>query len=304
MKTTYLFYIDESGQREYGPGTSRYFALCALAVPVESWQLLNANVCSLKQSYFHDPKVEIKSSWLRQPLSAQKRYVERYGVSEPALHECVGRLYALLDDPAVVLFASIVDKVQMTQQYSTPQSPSSLAYRHIFERFQRFLVGQADNSFGVVIFDKIHDAAYREKGYENLLAQQHLRYQQQGTDFVEVHNIVEGLLFISSAENNLIQLADLCAYDVFRQFREHGSEWDDPSAEHWPLYGYFRRIVHKFYRDSGGILSGYGIKKYPDYRKLGMPRVEWVLQEDAAQGWSVGRSRPGRLRECEPTYQE
>lgn len=303
MSTTYLFYVDESGQREYGSGTSRYFALCAVGIPVESWQLLNTNIYNLKQSYFGTPTVEIKSSWLRQPASARKRYLEPYHIAEESLRECVNRLYEVLDNPAVALFASVVDKIQMSEKYSVPQNPSSLAYRHIFERFQHFLETQGDNSYGVVIFDKIHDATFREKGYENLLARQHLRYLQQGTDFVEINNIVEGLLFISSADNNFVQLVDLCAYDVFRQFKEHGAQWDEPTGEQWPLYGYFRRILHKFYRGPGGMLAGYGIKKYPDFNKLGVPRVNWALRRDELLGWSVWRSEAKHLREFEIPYE-
>ncbi len=303
MTTTYLFYIDESGQREYGIKTSRYFALCGLGIPVETWQLLNTNVYSLKQSYFGAPTVEIKSSWLRQPLSAGARYIEPYHLSREALRECVSRLYDLLDNPAVVLFASVIDKVQMTDKYVAPQSPSSLAYRLLFERFQQFLESQGEGSHGLVIFDRIHDANFREQGYENLLAQQHLRYLQQGTEFVEISNIVEGLLFISSAVNNFIQLADLCAYDVFRQFKEHGSEWDAPQGEQWPLYGYLKRIVHRFYRGPGGLLAGYGLKKYPDFAKLGLQKVNWTLRGDEVSGWAVCQATSRRLREWEAPYE-
>jgi len=288
MPNTYLFYVDESGQREYGQ-TSRYFALCGLGIPVELWQLLNNNVHTLKLSYCGIPAVEIKSAWLRQPEARKKHYLDPYGITEATLQECVTRLYEVLDHPALVLFASVVDKVQMTDAYIAPQNPSSLAYRHIFERFQHFLESQADATYGLVIFDKIHDAAFRTKGYENLLARQHLRYLQQGTDFVQIDNVVEGLLFISSAENNFIQLADLCAYDLFRQFRDHGKQWDTPAGDRWPLYEYFGRIVHRFYTGPGNVLSGFGIKKYPDHKKLKLPRINWVLTGDEFSGWGVYR---------------
>jgi hypothetical protein len=59
------------------------------------------------------------------------------------------------------------------------------------------------------------------------------------------------LLFISSSENNFLQVADLCAYDLFRQFKDHGEEWDSPTADKWPLYRYFSRIVRQFYTGPG-----------------------------------------------------
>jgi hypothetical protein len=257
---------------------------------------------TLKQSYFGDPTVEIKSSWVRQPAAAQKRYLEPYKVSEEALHECVGRLYDLLDNRSLALFGAVVDKVQMQKVYTVPQNPNSLAYRLLFERLH-FLTGQGPDCYGVVIFDRIHDADFREKGYENLLAAQHLRYLQKGTDFVEIANIVEGLLFISSSVNNFIQLADLCAYDVFRQFKDHGAQWDKPDGDGWPLYGHFRRILPRFYRGPGGLLAGYGVKKYPDFSKLGLPRVNWVLAGDEVLGCRVIRRETRQLREEALPYQ-
>ena len=284
MPNTYLFYIDESGQREYGQNTSRYFALCGLGVPIDSWQLLNSDVNSIKVSYFDDPTVEIKSVWLRLPKHRKEHYVDRYGIAEEKLTECVTRLYEVLDRPSLHLFGVIVDKVQMQEVYSAPQNPSSLAYRLIFERFQHFLEIPDEPTYGIVIFDKIDDAAFRTKGYENLLSRQHLRYLQQGTDFVKIDNIVEGLLFIPSHVNNLVQLADLCAYNLFRQFRDHGTQWDRPTASSWPLYDHFGRVVRRFYAGPGGVLSGFGIKKYPDHKKLGLPRINWALVEDESLG--------------------
>lgn len=286
MSNTYLFYIDESGQREYGR-TSRRFVLCGLSIPVTDWQLLNNDVHTLKQSYFGSPAVEIKSSWLRNPTDCKARYLNRFGITEAKLTEFVDRLYHILNRPSICLFATVIDKVQMGEKYVTPQNPSSLAYRLIFERFQQFLETRDPPCYGVVIFDRIDDANFRTKGYENLLTRQHLRYLQQGTDFVQVDNIVEGLLFIPSSENNFIQLADLCAYNVYRQFRDHGREWDQPTSERLPLYGYFERIVHRFYTGPNGLLSGYGIKKFPDYKALGLIRVDWSLAGDDLLGWEV-----------------
>ena len=54
MADAYLFYVDESGQREYGK-TSRYFALCGLGLPVESWRLLSSDINALKVLYFGTP---------------------------------------------------------------------------------------------------------------------------------------------------------------------------------------------------------------------------------------------------------
>ncbi|GAB4410428.1 MAG: hypothetical protein Kow00123_24050 [Anaerolineales bacterium] len=296
MPNMYLFYVDESGQREYGR-TTRYFALCGLGVPIESWHMLNLSMLNLKRAYFGKPAVEIKSSWLRYPDARQKWYLDPYQISEDKLREFVERVYdELLNHRSLSLFGVVVDKVQMQRTYAAPQNPSPLAYHLIFERFQRFLETRGEQSYGIVIFDKIDDTSFRT-GYENLLTRQHLRYLEQGTDFVKIENIVEGLLFIPSAVNNFLQMADLCAYNIYRQFADHGDVWDKPKGPTWPLYDYFRRIAHLLYKSSTGILSGYGIKKYPDHRKLGVPQVVWELCGDDDSGWTVQQRKPSEI-EC------
>ncbi len=256
----YLFYIDESGQREYESG-SQYFALCAVGVPIEEWQIINADVLALKKTYFGDVEVEIKSNWLRNPKEQQKHYTSRYPVTQAELLELANKLYDILLSHNVVIFASVVDKHQMQAQYTEPQSPNSLAYRHIFERIELFLQHQA-KTHGILIFDKITEAEISKKGYENLLARQHLRYLEKGTDFVRVSQIAEGLLFIPSHENNLLQLADLCAYNVYRQFVDHGAEWD-VQGTFTSRYSYFERIEPKIHCRPAGGYAGWGLQKFP-----------------------------------------
>ncbi len=156
----------------------------------------------------------------------------------------------------------------MQEQYTRRQSPSSIAYRLIFERFEKFLENDPNRNFGIVIFDKIAEAGFVKKGYENLLSRQHLKYLSKGTEFVTIERIIEGLLFIPSTENNFIQLADLCAYNTFRQFREFGEDWEKPSGEGLRTYKYFSKILDRFYADENGRLSSYGIKKFPDRGKI------------------------------------
>ncbi len=254
----YLFYLDESGEREY-QSRGQYFVLCALGVPISQWRALNLDVLTLKRTYFNRVDVEVKSSWLRRPQEREKRYLSPYGITEVDLREFTEKLYEVLLAYDVVIIASVIDKHQIQNQYHTPQSPSSLAYRLLFERIELFLKKQ-DGVYGILIFDKINEAQFRKKGYENLLAQQHLRYLERGTEFVQVNQIAEGLLFIPSHENNILQLADLCAYNIYRQFHDYGTEWESGFQNKYP---YFARIEPKLDCDATGNYRGYGIKKFP-----------------------------------------
>ncbi|MCL5102844.1 MAG: DUF3800 domain-containing protein [Armatimonadetes bacterium] len=256
----YLFYLDESGEREY-KSRSQYFTICALGVPIEEWKAINNDMLVLKQTYFKNVEVEVKSNWLRNPKEREKRYVVPYSITEAELKEFTDKIYDMLMSYNIVVIASVVDKLKMQQKYAKPQSPSSVAYRLIFERVELFLKNQVD-THGILIFDKITELEMKKKGYENLLARQHLRYLEKGTEFLAISRIAEGLLFIPSHENNLLQLADLCAYNVHRQFRAHGKECDSPDG-FVNRYSYFERIEPKLYKSADGNFMGWGLKRFP-----------------------------------------
>jgi len=257
----HLFYVDESGEREY-TSKGRYFVLTALGVQGQHWKALNGAVLTLKQTYFNDFGVEIKSNWLRMPDERQRRYLDRYAIDAVALRAFTDKLYNVLLAYDVVIIAAVIDKQQMQRQYVSPQSPSSLAYRLLFERIEKYLANRPQTDYGIVIFDKITKLEVEKQGYEDLLSRQHQRYLEKGTDFQQIDHIVEGLLFIPSFENNLLQLADLCGYNVYRQFVDHGDEWDRRGVFSG-CYPYFERIEPKLHRSPTGDYKGWGIKKFP-----------------------------------------
>ena len=75
----------------------------------------------------------------------------------------------------------------------------------------------------------------------------------------------------NSTDPHLLQIADITAYNAFRQLREYGDLWDDPHAGSPPLYPYFERILPRLHRSAQGQLAGYGVAKFP----LGEPRPTW-----------------------------
>lgn len=74
--------------------------------------------------------------------------------------------------------------------------------------------------------------------------------------------------FENSLYSNFLQLADMVAYNVNRQFIDYGDEWDKHSEadQHriLPTYEYFERISRYFYHNESNRVSGYGIVKLPD----------------------------------------
>ena len=133
----YLFYLDESGEREY-ESLSQYFVLCAVGIHTKDWKAINTDILALKKTYFGTVDVEIKSNWLRIPKERERRYRMPFRISDTELREFTDKFYDILQDYDIVIIAAVVDKKAMSQKYNQPQPPSSLAYRLVFERIELF----------------------------------------------------------------------------------------------------------------------------------------------------------------------
>lgn len=85
---------------------------------------------------------------------------------------------------------------------------------------------------------------------------------------------------MNSSHSDLVQVADLAAYNVHRQFRDFGEEWElGGDQQRLPTYPYFQRIIGKFRTGDGGRVQGYGIAKVPLIN-----RVVWQLTKEEQQG--------------------
>src|SRR5690606_33762819 len=73
--------------------------------------------------------------------------------------------------------------------------------------------------------------------------------------------------FVNSQISHLVQVADVCAYNVHRQFQDHGQEWESDEIKSLPMYKYFNRINGKFRKSYNGQVQGYGICKMPEKAK-------------------------------------
>ena len=264
MPRSYLFYLDESGQREIGSGD--YFALSAVGVPLEQWHALDRQITDLKWSFFDDPDVEMKSSWFRIPREREAHYLSRYNVTDNDLTEFMDAIYDALLAHDVLIMAVVVDKRRFADRCRAGETPLSVAYTVLFERIERCL--QKIDAYGLMIFDKIVDAEVKRVSYEKLLADQHKKHRDEGTEFVHVTRIVENLLFIRSSDNNGVQLADLCAYNVMRQFRDYGRSYHDRKGFlTGERYEYFARIEPKLFQmHPEGRYTKHALRRVPMMR--------------------------------------
>lgn len=269
-KLTHHLYIDDSGQREYAkPGEgyehhwlSRYFVFNGTLIGIPEAARLAAELAALKRAAFGSENVEVKSSWLRRQELREKRYLAPYGISEPALERFVSDFYDAAAAADLLLIASVVDKVLMTDRYGNDRwhTPTA-AYEAIVQRLQGEL---GDRGTAKVFIDHLSGKTKAGNEYEDNLRKHHRKLVVEGSRIIQLpvtclHSLPQ---FIDSGRSHLLQLSDLVAYNVLRQVRDHGNIWETDAAEA-DMYPWFRRLLGKFRQNARGKIEGYGVIPFP-----------------------------------------
>ena len=240
---------------------------------------LTDRIIRLKESIFGTAAVEIKSNWIRIQHEREQQYIVPYGLSEEDLEEFIDQYYGLVTDTDLTLLASVVDKRHMQEDYPNPWYAPAVAYDALMQRVENE-VGATDIQAAEttsVIIDDMMGATPHGNQYKRNLKRQHEKLKKHGSDLRKGFDFTclgPPIKFVDSASHHLIQVADIAAYNVLRQFRDYGEEWEAQDLETLPTYDHFRRILAKFRSDYRGRIQGYGIVKMPLRR-----RVPWGIKK-------------------------
>jgi hypothetical protein len=126
--------------------------------------------------------------------------------------------------------------------------------------FDRIELGPNKSSF--IIFDQMEDALKSEKREQgdilkvaNHEIDLHAFFDKYSHAFID---------FERSQNSNFLQVADTVAYNILRQFVDHGDEWDGSDTIN-KMYPYFKKIYGNFYRKEWrDNPKGIGVTKIPD----------------------------------------
>lgn len=280
---THVLYIDDSGTKEYADdpteydskrGKSRYFVFGGVLLNPDCASQLSSAIIKLKLECFGTECVEIKSNWVRLPFERKKRYLAPHDVSSDKFKKFIEDYYAAVVGCDLMFIAAVIDKKHMQEDYPNPWYPPAVAYDLLLQRLDKELHRAGEVS---VIIDDMTGATPKGNQYKFNLTHQHQRMIQRGSALMTGFSfkfLNKTLKFVNSAHSHLIQVADIAAYNVYRQFVDHGEEWEAKDITRLPTYDHFERIAMKFRQDANGRLQGYGIVKFP-LRK----RIHWVVQE-------------------------
>lgn len=264
-------YCDESGQRNYGLKTDRFFVVAGVILPADEVCHLEDELRGLKRAFWGKPDIEILSNWIRREEQRLAHYTQPHGIGLPEINDLICALYRWLPNTSITVVAGVVDKPLMEQTYKDPHYPGTVSYTFFLQRYQLFLANRA--GMGSVVFD---DPAGKSPGgfeWRDLLPRLHQRLKTYGCPYTAARFPNIGSVTLADSQSSgFIQIADLVAYNTFRQFRDHGKEWEDPRVQQLPMYDHFARIVNLFDLGPGGRLDGYGIAKWPLQQ-----RVAWGM---------------------------
>jgi hypothetical protein len=275
----YFLVADDSGNREYDDqqdyehsGKSRYFVYGAILIEERESSLFIARLHELKKLTFATADVEVKSNWLRMPTERQVRYLDRFGITETTLTGFVDDYYRLIQQAPLKLVGAVVDKLHMQQTYESPWYAPTAAYEVLLQRAVQAV--PTGNTLSVTM-DEISGRTPKRNHYKILLQDHHSKLRrfgsslQKGISFKPLDGPVR---FTNSATSDLVQVADVAAYNLHRQFKDYGAQWEQQLAQ-LPLYEHFSRIAGKFYQGPNGRIQGFGVVKFPL-----KTRVRWRLK--------------------------
>jgi len=239
----YLLYVDESGDGGVGPGSSRHLVLAGVAMHEGQWRLLTQYLDELQQTHFLQAggNVEFHASGIRSGRGVYR------GLTPDERSEILGDVYEIISThrQGLTLFAAVVDKQALFYKYNGKVDPYDRAFEGLCTMFNFFLqrVQKRTGNVlrGIVVFDEARPSLAKQ--IRSLLAQ----FQAGGTRWATMTNLIETAFFFDSRNSRIMQIADFCAYAVFRWY-EAGDD------------SFLKKILNKFDKEGKKI---HGLKCYP-----------------------------------------
>ncbi len=266
---THKLFLDDSGNKEYSDtgwyghkgGRTPYFVFGGLLISPLDASLVDYSMRTLKLTTFGTSEVEVKANWLKRRQERAKRYLEPFGITAARLDDFVDALYEIIDETDCQLIACAVNKAEVQREYSNPHYTSSIAYDCLLQRVQREMADYGGEVH--VTMDSMTGATPAGNQPLDNLRSQHQKFRKYGSTLQRnmAFDNIGGLAFRDSKQDERLQLADLVAHAVYRQFVDHGNDWEQWTPEQ-PSYEYFSRVAHKF-RNLDGRIQGYGVVRFP-----------------------------------------
>jgi hypothetical protein len=238
----YLFYVDESGDREIFDQASgerytasdRFYVLFACGILEHHWYTFEESINRVKRQILSDINdrlgldghnrlgthdAEIKSRLIRRP-AARKSNRFWAVITDAEVARLVKAVYSVIEKFSVELCAIVIDKEHL-YGYFNWEKLHRKSYELLLERIQNIMLERHSNHKALVIADAVGWS-------ENLsLIRKHDYFLHQGTSAgLQLRNIVQSPLFVDSRLSAGIQVSDVFAYSVFHAFAYNNLKYE------------------------------------------------------------------------------
>jgi hypothetical protein len=227
----YLLYLDESGDPANWQ-EQQHFVIAGIAVYEFQIETLGKRLRAIQQKYL--PDLSFPIVFHATDIRSGKGIFRNL---QPDVREqLLISLYQAICDirfPNLAIFGSVMDAGATIDAHQDRSS----AFEEVISGFNSFLVighRLQHTNKGLVIIDK-----NREEQYKELLD----NFQQQGTKYGYLANIVDIPYFARCRDTPMLQFADLCSYAIFRHYEKK----DDK---------YLKLISPRIYRNIDGRMFG------------------------------------------------
>ncbi len=229
----YLLYADESGSS--GDPKQQYFVLAGFCIFERQGYWIAKELDKIAARF--NPADSLSVELHGNPMNSGKGIFRRFPKADRiAAIEDALKIF-LASHPSNRLFASVVKKAVIS-----PNDPVEFAFEQLSSRFDHYLARlhkSGDSQRGVIIFDK--------STYETTIQSLATDFRTIGHQWGVLRNLSEVPLFLDSKASRLIQLADLIAYAIFRNY-EIG---DDT----------FFSIIKNRFDSEGGVIHGLYVRE-------------------------------------------
>ncbi|MCX6790916.1 MAG: hypothetical protein NTV62_01835 [Candidatus Gribaldobacteria bacterium] len=286
----YKVFIDDSGQKKYKNPCSKdfienppvfkeyenfwrdnYFVLCGVRVKQDELGAINKSINKLKNYYFKTHKVEVKSDWLRNPHKRKKNYLEKFDITSEKLNKFGEKFIDIISEnkEKLKIVAVVFDKRYYgdAKRKKEEGSPLLKTTQLIFERIQYA------GGYHILVFDQMESSLKVTVGQHNKII--NIFQKNAGMDkiFVDKYDRISDIKFMQSCEENFLQVADVRAYNIYRQFVEFGRDWCGKNQKDGKVfmetYSYFDRIRCNFlFNLTKKQARGVGLTCVPDGEKV------------------------------------
>lgn len=279
----FSIYVDDSGSTEYINPYSKdfikspppfqayesfwrnnYFVLCGVRVANMYKKELNENINELKKTYFGTHKVEIKSDWLRNPKRREKHYSDIYKIDNAQLDEFGEQIFKLIAKERKYLqLATVVFDKRFYGDSKRNVPEGNILGKTTQVLLERIHYLGCNHN---IIFDQMMSSLKLNVGKHERIINVWKNNSGMKKIHVKDYTYIKDISFKKSSSENFLQIADICAYTIYRQFVHHGRQWLQRKSKELETYCYFDKVRCNFISHKGKV-SGVGLVCIPDVIK-------------------------------------